>query len=68
LVLRPDGVLHRIADPCQAQLRSHKLDSTSEAPNIGFYWETVKLDSIYTSLRLFAIPQFAYLPKIHIGD
>lgn len=39
LVLRPDGMLRRIADPCQAQLRSHKLDSTSEAPKIGFYWK-----------------------------
>jgi hypothetical protein len=59
LVLRPDGMLRRIADPCQAQLRSHKLDSTSEAPKDWILLETVKLDSICTSLRLFAIPQSA---------
>jgi hypothetical protein len=50
-------MLHRIADPCQAQLRSHKLDLTSEAPK-----DWILLGNSQDELNLHIIQAFCDTP------
>jgi hypothetical protein len=63
LVLRPDGVLHRIADPCQAQLMKPQTRFDIRGPK---HW--ILLGNSQAGLNLhiveaFCDTQFAYLPK-----